>query len=134
MALKSLVSYNIYGCNGHQNPAHPMGPIPFHYSGNFWWANSTYIKKLPKVIGGSYTAPEFWIFLANPNACNIYTCPFAGGQNERKRFPAENYILPENFDVEIYKNSHSDLTHFQYPELILHFLTYGKYDNGRIFS
>jgi len=133
MALKSLVSCDIYGCNGHEDLEHTMREIPFHYSGNFWWANSSYIKKLPNAIGILYTDPEFWICLANPNACNIYTCPLAGGQNERNRFPAENYILPENFDIEVYKNANTDLTHFQYPELILHYLNHGEHEN-RIFS
>jgi hypothetical protein len=126
MALQSLVSYDTYGCNAWEG-------VPYHYSGNFWWANSRYIKTLPNFIGESYLDPEFWICLANPNACNIYRSPFAGGQNALNRWPAENYILPENFDVEIYKNSNNDLIHFQYPELISHYLIHGKHEN-RIFS
>lgn len=27
----------------------PKGSFPLHYSGNFWWANSTYIKTLPAI-------------------------------------------------------------------------------------
>lgn len=32
-----------------------------HFSGNFWWANSKYIKKLPSKIEPNYLAPEMWI-------------------------------------------------------------------------
>jgi hypothetical protein len=127
MALQSLVSYNIYGCNGVVFEGH------LHYSGNFWWANSSYIKTLPNFIGELYTDPEFWICLANPKMCDIYTNNLAGGKNYRHRLAKHCYEIPENFDVEIYKNSNDDLIHFQYPELIWHFLTHGKHEN-RIFS
>ena len=33
----------------------------FHYSGNFWWATSWYLKTLPNTIGPNYLDPEFWI-------------------------------------------------------------------------
>lgn len=32
-----------------------------HFSGNFWWANSTYIKTLPRFISYHYLAPEMWL-------------------------------------------------------------------------
>jgi hypothetical protein len=32
-----------------------------HFSGNFWWSNSEYIKKLNPMIEPSYNGPEFWI-------------------------------------------------------------------------
>jgi len=32
-----------------------------HYSGNFWWANSHYVRTLPEHIGGEYCDPEFWV-------------------------------------------------------------------------
>lgn len=32
-----------------------------HYRGNFWWANSDYLRTLPSTIGPEYTDPEFWI-------------------------------------------------------------------------
>jgi hypothetical protein len=34
---------------------------PNHYSGNFWWANSGYIKKLSAVKNNKFTAPEYWV-------------------------------------------------------------------------
>lgn len=32
-----------------------------YYSGNFWWANSNYIKSLSPKIGSGYIDPELWI-------------------------------------------------------------------------
>lgn len=40
--IKSLDSYDTCGVDFRTSP------VP-HYSGNFWWANSNYIKKLPKI-------------------------------------------------------------------------------------
>jgi hypothetical protein len=127
MALKSLVSYDIYGCNGVIFDGY------LHYSGNFWWANSSYIKTLPNFVGESYTDPEFWVCMGDPKMCNIYTNDLAGGKNYIQPLAKHCYEIPENFDVEIYKNSNNDLIHFQYPELILHYLIHGKHEN-RIFS
>lgn len=58
-----------------------------HYSGNFWWANSEYIKKLPNFvrpkdinyvsqfnfsdITDKYDA-EFWIGIGSPRACSLH--------------------------------------------------------------
>ena len=33
----------------------------YHYSGNFWWSKSSYIKKLTSKIGDKYLDPELWI-------------------------------------------------------------------------
>jgi hypothetical protein len=32
-----------------------------HYSGNFWWSKSSYIKRLDKVSNLNYNDPEFWL-------------------------------------------------------------------------
>jgi len=49
-----------------------------HYAGNFWWANASYIKKLPiddLFIKNEWTRwkAEFWIGSANPIHYNFYT-------------------------------------------------------------
>jgi hypothetical protein len=53
---------------------HPYPPPP-HYSGNFWWANSNYLKTLPKlcVQPPDRNAPEFWLFQNNPNCYNLHS-------------------------------------------------------------
>ena len=53
---------------------HPYPPPP-HYSGNFWWANSNYLKTLPKLCIQlpDRNAPEFWLFQNSPNCYNLHS-------------------------------------------------------------
>ena len=53
-ALEKLQNHDTYGCEHH------CCPVP-HYSGNFWWANRDYIRRLIKLIGGGYCDTEFWL-------------------------------------------------------------------------
>jgi hypothetical protein len=48
-------------------------PSP-HYSGNFWWANSSYIRTLPKIRDPMiyYIDTELWIGLSLQNAVSLY--------------------------------------------------------------
>ena len=48
------VGVNLQG--GELSPATPL-----HYSGNFWWSKSSYIKTLSSKIGPNYCDPEFWL-------------------------------------------------------------------------
>lgn len=50
-------------------------PPPPHYSGNFWWANSNYLKNLPKLCMEKHerNAPEFWLFQNKPNFYNLHS-------------------------------------------------------------
>ena len=34
---------------------------PIHYSGNFWWARSKYLKNLKQCENNHYNSPEFWL-------------------------------------------------------------------------
>jgi hypothetical protein len=56
-------------------------PVPPHYSGNFWWAQAQYIRKLDTsylfeaVLGPPWTVRhqcEFWIGSKNPVFCSFY--------------------------------------------------------------
>ena len=58
-ASYELTNVNVCGCNFRDTP------LP-HFSGNFWWATSDYIKTLPKSIGSRYLDPEMWLFRRNP--------------------------------------------------------------------
>ena len=74
-ASEKLLSHDTYGCELSTNP------VP-HYSGNFWWANSQYIRTLPSKIGDEYYDPEFWLFKRdNPLICNIYSTGIDGGNH-----------------------------------------------------
>ena len=49
---------------------------PKHFQGNFWWANSDYLKNLPKITPENYSSlnrGEFWILL---NTNKVY--PLSG--------------------------------------------------------
>ena len=50
-------------------------PPPPHYSGNFWWANSNYLKNLPKLCmeKPDRNAPEFWLFKNKPKFYNLHS-------------------------------------------------------------
>ena len=53
--IKLLVNYDTVGTN-YTN--YLIGP---HYSGNFWWSKSEYIKHLNRTIGNKYLDPEAWL-------------------------------------------------------------------------
>jgi len=73
IASEKLQSHDTYGCEHHNVPKQ-------HYSGNFWWANSHYIKTLPKEIGQGYCDPEFWLLnRRNVLGCNIYSSGYGPG-------------------------------------------------------
>ena len=74
-ASSNLFNYDTYGCEYTSNPK-------LHYSGNFWWANSCYIRTLPKIIGPEYCDPEFWLLNRQKNLiCNIYSSGLDGGDH-----------------------------------------------------
>jgi hypothetical protein len=74
-ASNNLLKYDAYGCEYSSNPKQ-------HYSGNFWWANSGYIRTLPKTIGPEYCDPEFWLLNRSENLiCNIFSSGLDGGDH-----------------------------------------------------
>lgn len=46
---------------------------PLHYSGNFWWARSSHISKLSKIVDNYYNTPEFWVTSISGKYCNLWT-------------------------------------------------------------
>ena len=52
--LKELEIYDVVGINLQEIPE-------LHYSGNFWWSKSEYVRKLEKCVYKNYNSPEFWI-------------------------------------------------------------------------
>ena len=65
-------------------------PVVKHYSGNFWWSKSSYLKKLPSTIGIYYNDPEFWIMQMSPNAF----CPYKSDVNQYEiSYPLELYSV-----------------------------------------
>lgn len=54
ICINELLTCDTIGVNLQQNPE-------LHYSGNFWWAKSSHIRKLEKCTYNSYVSPEMWI-------------------------------------------------------------------------
>jgi hypothetical protein len=75
IASNNLLSHDTYGCEYTDNPT-------CHFSGNFWWANSQYVRTLPNIIGSNYCDPEFWILNRSGNIiCNIFSSGLDGGDH-----------------------------------------------------
>jgi hypothetical protein len=95
-ASEKLLSYDSYGCE------YTTCPKP-HYSGNFWWANSYYLRTLPKTIGPEYCDPEFWILNRDKMLmCNIYSSGLDGGDHYSKK----SNFFPD-FYIKDKKNTHN---------------------------
>ena len=52
--LKLLLKNHAVGCFLTKYPT-------YHFSGNFWWARTEYVMKLPPKCGDAYLSPEMWI-------------------------------------------------------------------------
>ena len=73
-------NYDTVGCNYSNDLdkecfkyTHPFPPP--HYNGNFWWANSNYLRSLPSLPMDKIerNAPEFWLFKNNHVFCNLHS-------------------------------------------------------------
>ena len=64
---------------------------PKHFSGNFWWVNSDYLKTLPKLNAGNvtkYNRGEFWILSETDKVYSVKDNPTTD------RYM--NYVMDEN--------------------------------------
>ncbi len=103
LAIEKLELHDTYGCNyillkNTQN---------YLYSGNFWWANSSYIKQLPDHIDTSYNDPEFWISRIKNNAYSAHNSMLCNNPNNDwghyvYRYPRSKYVL--DIDMVYYIN------------------------------
>lgn len=119
IALNILEYMDTYGCNAISRQ---------HYSGNFWWANSNHLKKLSVHIPTYYTAPEDYICTVNNKMFNIFSSGLQGMGHYSNPYPIENYIIPNDFDLDAYFYSNPDLHSLNYQELVPHYLKYGKFE------
>jgi len=76
-------------------------PVTPHFSGNFWWANSEYLERLPSLfpLVNKYQC-EFWIGKNNPCAAELWR---TGLHHHRKTYPKENYEGKK--DVQYYRGA-----------------------------
>jgi hypothetical protein len=64
---------------------------PKHFSGNFWWTNSDYLKTLPRLNAGNvlkYNRGEFWILSQTDKVYSVKDNPTTD------RY--QNYVMDEN--------------------------------------
>ena len=65
--------------------------VPPHYSGNFWWANASYIKTLDlSYLYSDENNLEFWVGTGNPKYYNFYS------SNKNKY---TNAIIPQEYGI-----------------------------------
>ena len=95
---KCLYSLNQYDSCGVDLVNDPT----LHYSGNIWWANSSYIKKLPTIneIKFSKTPPilsirhnaEFWIGMGNGNLKSLWNSNINVYERHLHQYPKIKYV------------------------------------------
>lgn len=61
-----------------------------HFSGNFWWAASKYLQRLPATVGPKYLDPEVWI--AQASVKNMYSFWQSGVVHYNQRYPRTMYV------------------------------------------
>lgn len=84
--LNKLHNYDVIGVNLSLKDT-------VHFSGNFWWSKSNYIKTLNKEIAKQYCGPEFWI-----------TQKTSG-----------NFLSVWNSNINHYKNRYPKIEYFNKP-------------------
>lgn len=103
--VKVLDTHDVCGVNFHSIPVD-------HFSGNVWWARSSYIKTLlPLAPSGAYSEPEQWICSNSPR---VY-CFQESGINH----------FEEVFDVQTGIKPRAELIQ---PRVAVYTAVYGKYD------
>jgi len=80
--MEQLINNDTVGVNLQYNPA-------THYSGNFWWSKSSYLKKLDKCIHSCYNSPEFW--LTDRNIGNYVSLWNSNVNHYHERYEKHNY-------------------------------------------
>jgi len=80
--IKYLENNDVVGCN-YQATQKP------HFSGNFWWANANYLKKLSIIKSNNKDDAKFWLF--STSRCK-YKCIYNSQINHYvHRYPKESY-------------------------------------------
>ena len=75
--------YETIGCNYSKEPK-------YHFSGNFWWANTNYIKTLYKIKSGIRHDAEWWILSNNPKYSILHNSNI---NHYESNYPSYNYNI-----------------------------------------
>jgi len=82
LAVEKLETYDTYGCND----------VGWHYSGNYWWAKSSHIMKLPTNFEMKhYTDLENWVQTIRDNKFCVYNSGLQGNGHYTNPFPRSMY-------------------------------------------
>jgi len=93
-----LIRNDIVGVNWHLGEGYMNAkaihcggiPVTPHFSGNFWWATTNYLKTLPILIPlKSKYECEFWIGKGNPKVAELW---HTGVHHHRSVYPESKYI------------------------------------------
>jgi hypothetical protein len=61
-----------------------------HYSGNFWWSTSRYLRTLDACVHSHHNAPEFWL---TETRTGSYLSLWTSGVNHYDQpYPRERYV------------------------------------------
>jgi len=95
-AVDKLNTFDCYGCDLRTEPV-------MHYSSNFWWATTEYLRTLPKVTdlplqNGSVNSDrhrsEFWVCYGNAgNYYCAWDCGISCYERHLHSYSRENYVL-----------------------------------------
>jgi len=83
ICINLLNEHDCIGVNLYDSPV-------LHYSGNFWWSKSEYIKKLQKNINcNNYFSPELWI--SETRIGSYISLWYSNINHYEEKYPEENY-------------------------------------------
>jgi hypothetical protein len=88
VCIKLLDHYDTVGINEHSGQNH-------HYSGNFWWANTNYIRKLNRIDTNIKHDAEFWL-LSNKDV-KLFTLYNSNVDHYIQSYPRHLY---ENINID----------------------------------
>ena len=105
ICISELENYDLVGCNYIPTETIPVvwtntwlkmkRNVPSHYSGNFWWSKSEFIRKLPNldlINNSDRFLAEFWIGLVNHKALCLYpSLPFENSNRGLSYTPETEY-------------------------------------------
>ena len=90
--VKDLDLYDIAGVNHEKDPF-------YHFSGNFWWANSSYIETIQTELNyEDYYETEYWLCSGKPSLIGI-SYHSSKVQHYEHRYTPEKYVNVEQIPV-----------------------------------
>jgi len=82
-AIELLNDFDVVGCNLMEKPN-------LHFSGNFWWANASYLVTLESPNLSNRHEAEWWV--CTGDGVRIRTLHDSGINHYQQRYPRENYV------------------------------------------